>query len=409
VSPHPQDPPRRRVVVTGVGVVSAIGVGAREFEAGLRAGRDGAGPVRAPGLAAFGTSNACEVVDFDPARFVRTLDPAGLGRAAGFGVSAARMATEGVPDEVLRGRPSVVAVGTAYGEASTDLDELVAQDIADGPDGVDRGLARRMSGGRLATTIARELGLTDTEAVTVPTACSAGNYAIGYGVDAIRAGDADLALCGGADALCRKTMAGFLRLGAMAPDRCRPFDRERQGMLAGEGAAILLLEEFEHATARGATILAEVLGYGLSCDAAHPVAPAEEGVVRCLRAALDDAGIEPDRVDLISAHGTATEANDRVEAAAIHQVFGAEAPRTVGLKSMLGHTLGASAALGAVACVLALDGGFAPPTINHRETDPGCALDVVPNVAVEADLRVVQNNGLAFGGNNAVVLFGSPT
>ncbi|MGH3757363.1 beta-ketoacyl-[acyl-carrier-protein] synthase family protein [Actinophytocola sp.] len=397
---------RRRVVVTGLGAVSAIGVGARAYGAGLRAGRDAARPVSSPALKDFGHANACEIGDFDPSRWIETLDPAALGRAAWFGLAAARMAVAELPLDALRGRPSVVAMGTAYGEASTDLDRLVEQEIAHGPAGMDADLARRMNAGRLATTVAHELGLHDTEAVTVPTACSAGNYAIGFGVDAIRSGDADLALCGGADALCRKTMAGFTRLGAMAPDRCRPFDRDRKGMLAGEGSGVLLLEELAHARARGARVHAEVLGYGLSCDAEHPVAPAEDGVARGMRLALRDAGVEPGEVDLVSAHGTGTQANDVTEARAIHAVFGERPPRTVGLKSMLGHTLGASAALGAVGCVLAITGGFVPPTINHVETDPECDLDCVPNTAVEADLRVVQSNALAFGGNNAVVLFG---
>lgn len=400
------DAANRRVVVTGLGAVTAIGTGADEYAAGLRAGRDGARPVSSPALKDFGHANACEVAGFEPARWIRTLDPAGLGRAAQFGLAAARMAVTGISPDVLRERPGVVAMGTAYGEASTDLDQLVEQEIAHGPAGMDPELTRRVNAGRLATTIAHELGLSDTEAVTVPTACSAGNYAIGYGVDAIRAGDAEFALCGGADALCRKTMAGFTRLGAMAPDRCRPFDRDRKGMLAGEGSGVLLLEELEHALARGARIHAEVLGYGLSCDASHPVAPAEDGVARCMRLALRDAGVEPAAVDLVSAHGTATQANDVTEARAIHAVFGDAPPRTVGIKSMIGHSLGASAALSAVACVAAITGGFVPPTINHRETDPECDLDCVPNAAVEADLRVVQNNALAFGGNNAVVLFG---
>lgn len=399
---------RRRVVVTGLGAVSAIGVGAESYAAGLRAGRDAAGPVSFPPLADFGDANACEIGEFDPSRWIEVLDPGELGRAAGFAVAAARMAVAdaNLPLGTLRGRPSVVAFGTAYGEASTDFDRLVEQEVAGGRAAQDPRLARRVNAGRLATATARELGLSDTEAVTVPTACSAGNYAIGYGLDAIRAGDADLAVCGGADALCRKTLAGFTRLGAMAPDRCRPFDRDRRGMLAGEGSGVLLLEEREHALARGARVHAEVLGYGLSCDAAHPVAPEAEGVARCMRLALRDAGVGPGEVDLISAHGTATQANDVTEARAIHAVFGDRPPRTIGIKSMIGHTLGASAALGAVACVLAITGGFVPPTINHRETDPECDLDCVPNTAIDADLTVVQNNALAFGGNNAVVLFG---
>lgn len=398
----------RRVVVTGIGAVSAIGIGADAYAEGLRAGRDAAKPLIAPELAAFAPAYACEVTGFDPARWLAKPDE--LGRAAQFAVAAAVMAVAdaGLSPETVRDRPAVVAVGTAYGEASTDFDRLVEQEVEHGYAGMDPALARRVHAGRLATAVACELALDDVEALALPTACAAGNYALGHAVDAIRAGDADLAVCGGADALCRKTMAGFTRLGAMAPRHCSPFDRDRKGMLAGEGAGMLVLEDRDRALARGARVLAEVLGYGLSCDAEHPVAPAEDGVARGMRLALRDAGVEPADVDLISAHGTATRANDLTEARAIHQVFGTP-PRTVGVKSMIGHSLGASAALGALACVLAIDRGFIPPTVNHTETDPECALDCVPNTSVDADLRVVQSNALAFGGNNAVVVFGRPS
>jgi len=271
---------------------------------------------------------------------------------------------------------------------------------------MDPRLTRRVPAARLSAAVALELGLADAEVVTVGTACSAGNYAIGNGLDAIRVGDADFALCGGADAVCRKTFTAFYRLGTIAPDCCRPFDAGRQGILTGEGAGVLLLESLQSAEARGARIYAEVLGYGLNCDAYHPVAPNQASVARCMRLALHDSGVKPQEVDLISAHGTGTRANDITETQAIRDVFGDSPPRTVSLKSMLGHTMGAASALGAVACSLAIAGRFIPPTINHVSTDPLCAIDCVPNTAVEADLRIVQNNGLAFGGNNAVVVLG---
>ncbi|RFS84322.1 beta-ketoacyl-[acyl-carrier-protein] synthase family protein [Actinomadura spongiicola] len=405
----------RRVVVTGLGVISPIGVGLAAFAAGLRTGRSGAAPVRGFDTTGFEHDIACEVPDFDAADWLQELDPADLGRASRFAVAAARLAVadaSGDPAAAehtvarLRSRHGLIAIGTTMGE-SRDIDALVAQELAHGPAGMSPALARRINAGRLSVSIAHELGLTDVEPVTVPTACAAGNYAIGHGYDAVRAGDVDFALCGGADALCRKTFAGFYRLGAMAPDRCRPFDLDRRGMLTGEGAGVLLLEDLESARARGARIHAEVLGYGLNCDAAHPVAPDSDSVARCMRLALDDANVEPEEVDLISAHGTATKANDIAEARAIRGVFGdASPPRTVSMKSMLGHTLGAASALAAIGCVVAIGEGFIPPTINHEETDPECGLDCVPNEAVEADLRVVQNNALAFGGNNAVLLLG---
>ncbi|MFE2625866.1 beta-ketoacyl-[acyl-carrier-protein] synthase family protein, partial [Streptomyces caelestis] len=194
------------------------------------------------------------------------------------------------------------------------------------------------------------------------------------------------------------------RLGTIAPDHCRPFDKDRKGILTGEGAGVLVLETLESAVRRGATIYAEILGYGLNCDAAHPVAPNQSSIARCMELALENAGVKPDQVDLVSAHGTGTKANDVTETRAVRDVYGSEPPRTVSLKSMLGHSMGAASALAAIACALAITNDFVPPTINHRETDPECEIDCVPNEAVEAQLQIVQNNGMAFGGNNAVVI-----
>lgn len=187
---------------------------------------------------------------------------------------------------------------------------------------------------------------------------------------------------------------------------CQPFDRDRKGILTGEGAGILLLESLESALARGARIHAEVLGYGLNCDADHPVAPNEDSLARCVRLAHRSAGIRPEDVDLISAHGTGTRANDVTETRAVRQVFGQRTPRMVWIKSMIGHTMGAASALSAIACALAIQEGFIPPTINHVETDPECDIDCVPNHAIDAELNIVQNNALAFGGNNAVLVLG---
>lgn len=395
----------RRVVVTGLGAISSIGVGVAEFLSGLRSGRNGAKPVTGFSTAGYDHDIACEVTDFDAGAWISNLSPADLGRATQFAVAAATMALEdgGVAPASLADRRGLIAVGTTNGE-TRELDRLVEQEVQNGPDGRDRQLARRINAGRLSASIAHELRLTDVEAVTIPAACAAGNYAIGYATDAIRAGDVDFAVCGGADALCRKTFAGFYRLGAMAPERCQPFDRHRRGMLTGEGAGVLLLESLASARERGARIHAEVIGFGLNCDAEHPVAPDQDSVARCMELALTDADVKPDQVDFISAHGTATQANDVVEARAIRQVFGAAPPPAVSMKSMLGHALGASSALAAIGCVLAINHGFIPPTINHVETDPECDIDCVPNTARPARPRIVQNNALAFGGNNAVLI-----
>ncbi|MBN9744574.1 3-oxoacyl-ACP synthase [Amycolatopsis sp. A1MSW2902] len=397
----------RRVVITGCGVVSSIGIGVREFTSALRAGRSNVRPISVFDTTGFAHDNGCEVADFEPARWIRTLDPADLGRASRFSTASARLAVEdsGLPLETLRAARTLVSVGSTDGEAH-ELDGLVAQELSAGLAGLDPKLVRRTSAGRLATSIARELELTDVETGTIATACSAGNYAIGNSLDAIRCGDAEFALCGGADALCRKTFTSFYRLRSIAPDCCRPFDRNRMGILTGEGAGILLLESLDSALARGARIYAEVLGYGMSCDAHHPVAPHQAGIARCMELALADAGVKPAEIDLISAHGTGTKANDMTESAAIRDLFGPKPPRTVSMKSMLGHSMGAASALAAIGCSIALTEQFIPPTINHRDTDPDCPVDCVPNESVDADLDIVQNNGWAFGGNNAVVLLG---
>ncbi len=397
----------RRVVVTGLGVVSSIGIGRAEFAVALRAGRSGARPIGVFDTDGFEHKMGCEVAGFDPRPWIHRLDPAELGRATRFAVAASRMAVEdaGLTEEVLRARRGMICIGTTDGEAH-DLDRLVETELAHGPAAMDPVRARRSAATRLSAGIAHDLALSDVEATTVATACSAGNYAIGAGFDAVRAGEAEFALCGGADAMCRKTFAGFYRLGTVAPDCCRPFDKDRKGILTGEGAGVIVLETAESALRRGAPVYAEVLGYALNCDASHPVAPDQASIKECIELALHDAGVEPHEVDLISAHGTGTPANDVTETAAIRDVYGERPPPTVSLKSMLGHTMGAASALAAIACGLGITHRFIPPTINHRETDPECAIDCVPNRAIEADLRIVQNNGLAFGGNNAVVVLG---
>jgi 3-oxoacyl-[acyl-carrier-protein] synthase II len=395
-----------QVVITGLGLVTSIGLGVKEFLAGLREGRSGAKPITAFDTTGFAHSHGCEVESFDPTEWIRTFEPEELGRATQFSVAAANMAVAdaGIGRDELRGLRTMVSVGTTDAE-SRDLDLLAGEQLDRGPEHLTRAVVRRAHASRLSSSIVRELGLTDVEAVTIPTACAAGNYAIGSGYDAIRAGDVDVALCGGADAVCRKTFAGFYRLGTIAPEVCQPFDVDRKGILTGEGGGILMMESLESAQARGARIYAEVLGYGLTCDAHHPVAPDQDSLARCMALAHSHAGISAADVDFISAHGTGTKANDVTEAGAIRQVFDTPPP-TVSIKSMVGHSMGAASALGSAACALAIAEGFIPPTINHRETDPDCGLDCVPNEARPADLSVVQNNALAFAGNNAVLILG---
>jgi 3-oxoacyl-[acyl-carrier-protein] synthase II len=396
----------RRVVITGLGTITSIGLGVSAFLDGLRSGRSGVKPITAFDTTGFAHANGCEVDDFDPAQWIHHVDPAELGRATQFSAAAARMAVEdaGLGLAELRRARALVSVGTTDGE-SRDLDGLIATQLDQGHEHWPAPVVRRAQAGRLSSGIVRELALTNVEAITIPTACAAGNYAIGSAFDAIRYGDVEFALAGGADAVCRKTFAGFYRMGTIAPEVCQPFDKDRKGILTGEGAGILLMESLDSARARGARVYAEVLGYGLTCDAHHPVAPDQDSLARCMELAHANAGVKPEDIDFISAHGTGTHANDVTETGAIRQVF-EEPPPTISIKSMIGHSMGSASALGSAACALAITEGFIPPTINHRETDPECGLDCVPNQARPAELNVVQNNALAFAGNNAVLVLG---
>lgn len=395
---------RRRVVITGAGVVSSIGIGVAEFEQGLRDGRNGASPITRFDTTGFPRRMGCEVQGFDLETPNSTLNGRRLGPAARFATAAGELAFEdaGVDPGSVDAVRFLVSVGTTDGE-SRDLDHLVEVELESGPESFNPDIAAAIPASRLSQAIVEKFELWDAESVTIATACSAGNYAIGYAYDAISSGDVDSALCGGADAMCRKTFAGFFRVGTIARDYCRPFDSDRSGILTGEGSAILYLETLESARSRGARIYAEVLGYGLNCDANHPVAPDGDSVADVMRLALADADIEPADVDFISAHGTGTQANDVTEAYAIRNVFPTPPP-TISIKSLLGHTMGAASALAAVACAVGIHDGFIPPTINHRTTDPECGLDCVPNHARVAQPTVVLNNGMAFGGNNAAVV-----
>ncbi|WP_030156935.1 beta-ketoacyl synthase [Glycomyces sp. NRRL B-16210] len=396
----------RRVAVTGLGPVSPIGTGRAAFAEALLAGRGGLRPVTAFDTTGFQIHHGCEVQDFDPETWLERLDPAETGRAAAFAIAAARLALAdaGLDPADLRDEAVLIALGTSDTEAREE-DRLAVESAVAGPSGIEAATALRYTGG-LAVQVARDLALSSAEPLDVAAACAAGNHAIAYGLDAIRLGHADIALCGGADSFSRRMFASFHRVGTLAPDACRPFDTDRAGTVVGEGAGVLVLEALDHAEARGARVIGELIGAASNCDGLHPVAPDSASVAECIRLALKDAGLEPSDVDAICAHGTGTPVNDVNEARSIRSVFGESLPPVVAVKPMLGHAMGASSALGAIAAAVALDAQFLPPTVNHRRTDPACGVDCVPGTGRAAKLRVVENHGFGFGGSNAVVLIG---
>lgn len=397
----------RRVVITGLGPVSSIGVGVEAFGAALRAGRSGISEITAFDASGFPHRRAGEVPDFEPAALLERLDVDVWGRTCMFAAAAARLAVRdsGIDPERLARSRSGSSFGTTGGEARV-VEDLTEQWVADGFDSLAPDTVRKVPASRISVAVNAELGLTG-EVMTLSTACSASNYALGYAYDLVASGEQDYMVAGGADSVTRWVHAGFYRLGAVTEHACAPFDRDRSGILTGEGGAALFVESLDSARARGAHIYAEVLGYGLNCDAEHMVAPDADSIAECMRLAHRNAGITAADVDYICAHGTGTPANDLVEARAATQVFGDRLPPISSIKSMLGHTMGAASGFGAIASVLGIDGGFIPPTINFTTPDPALgAIDPVPNFPRQARLDVVQNNGFAFGGNNAITILG---
>lgn len=397
-----------RVVVTGLGPVSSIGIGVSAFATALRAGRSGISPIRSFDSTGFPHVCAGEVHQFEPEPILRRLDPHGWGRSSLFAAAAARLAVEDARldlDTVASDRVGIV-MGTTCGESQ--IVEALTQQILDGGfDAQAPELVRQSPASRLAHAVSEELGATGIS-LTISTACAASNYALGYAYDRLAQGDADVIVAGGADSVCRWVHAGFYRLGTLAKECCSPFDKHRAGILTAEGGSALALETLEHARARGARPYAEVLGYGLNCDADHMVAPKAESLAECMRMAHRNAGVRTSDVDYVCAHGTGTPANDVAEFRAVREVFGDRLPPMSSIKSMLGHTMGAASGFGAIASALAIARGFLPPTINWSAPDPDMPdLDAVPNRARPSTVNVVQNDGFAFGGNNAIVMFAS--
>jgi len=394
-----------RVAITGIGVITPVGSGKQQCWEALLSGASGIRTVASFDTSQFPVHLGAEVEGFAPTEHLKKLDPSTVGRASQFAAAATRMALEDaeVDPNDLDKRRTGVSMGTTSGEP---LFVEQYNDIrkAAGLEAIPGEVLSRYPCHVIPTHVAIEIGVRGP-CLMIPTACAAGNYAIGYGFDAIRSGRADVMLAGGADAFSRITYMGFARLGAIAPDRCRPFDRDRKGMVPGEGAAVLVLERLSSAVARGAHVYAEVLGYGVSCDSHHMTAahPEGDGAIRAMQAAIRESGVAPSDVDYISAHGTGTPTNDRVESLAVRTLFGqrAKAVPMSSIKSMIGHTMGAASAIEAAVCAMALDTGWVPPTMNFEQPDPDCDLDYVPNRARKIDPRLVLNNAYAFGGNNA--------
>ncbi len=397
----------RRVVITGNGSISALGRTSAEFADSLRAGRCGIGPIESCDTSDIRFKNGAEVNGYTHAPYFDDRRADFMDRFAQFAVIAAREAVadagiEWTPE--LRESAAIITGSCVGGQSTEDIGFTEVYKL--GHNRVHPLTIPKTMANAGASHISMEFGITGP-AFTISTACSSAGHAIGQAFAMVRSGMVDLALTGGSEApFSFGILKAWEAMRVVSPDICRPFSKDRKGMILGEGAAMFVIEPLEAAQARGARIQAEIAGFGMSADACHITQPSAEGAARAMRAALRDAGIAPDRIGYINAHGTATLANDPTETAAIRSVFGSHADRlpVSSTKSMHGHALGAAAALECLAAIIALRDGVLPPTANFNEPDPDCNLDVIPNQSRQASVEYAMSNSFAFGGLNAVLV-----
>lgn len=398
---------QKRIVITGIGGLCALGVNVPEIWASMRAGRSGIGEITTAPLHELKVRIGAEIKHLPENGLERkravTMDRFSLlaTLAAGEAIRNARLDLT-----VADGSRMGAVVGTGiYGADTAEVNYRAV--LLEGKSRAEIFTVPKIMPGAPAGQVSMVYGLRGP-VFGVTSACASSNHAFASAMDQLRLGRADVMLAGGTDApLVYGVLKGWEALRALARETCRPFSADRDGLVIGEGAGTAVLETYDHAVARGAPILAELSGSGMSGDATDIVAPTVEGPVAAMRACLADAGLAPEEIDYVNAHGTGTKANDQIETAAIRRVFGSHADRlsVSSTKSMHAHCMGASGALEMIACVMAIRDGVVPPTANFRERDADCDLDVTPNVAKVRPVRAAISNGFAFGGTNAVVAF----
>lgn len=395
-------------MITGVGVVSALGNNVDEFWSAVSAGRSGIGPITKADTSTIRFKNAAEVKGFDEKAHFDEKALLWLDPFAHFGIVSAReaVADSGIEfTDKLRERGGVIT-GSCLGGKTTENDLYynlyVEKRERFPPVAIPRAMANAV-----ASHVSMEFGLTGAT-FTTSTACSSANHAIGQAFWLVRQGTLDVAIAGGSEApICYGNLKAWETMRVVAPDTCRPFSKDRTGMILGEGGAMFVMESLDAAQARGAKIYAEICGFGMSADAHHLTMPLAGGAAKAMREAIADGNLEPTQVGYINAHGTATQANDPMESEAIRMVFGDHTDNihVSSTKSMHGHTLGAAGAIEAAATVLGLHHGLLPPNANFNEPDPECNINVIGNEALAAEPEAAISNSFAFGGLNAVIAF----
>jgi 3-oxoacyl-[acyl-carrier-protein] synthase II len=411
-----EDFKRKRVVVTGVGAITPIGNTPSEYWSGLVSGRNGIGEITHFDASHHDCRIAGEVKNFDPQAYMDRKEAKRMDRFAQFGVSAAKQALTDAQLVIndLNAEQIGVMIGSGIGGLKV-MEEQQTIYLNRGPDRCSPFMVPMMIANMASGLAAIQIGAKGPNSCPV-TACAAGSNAIGDAFRLVQNGYAQAMICGGAEAaITPLSMAGFAACKALSlrnddpAHASRPFDKDRDGFVMGEGSGILVLEELEHARSRGARIYAEVIGYGMTCDAHHITSPppGHEGAARAMRMALKDANIIPEMVSYINAHGTSTPANDSAETAAVKTVFGDHAHKLAvsSTKSMTGHLLGGSGGIEAVATVMAIANDQVPPTINHFSTDPDCYLDYVANTSRKLKVEVALSNSFGFGGHNVALVF----
>jgi 3-oxoacyl-[acyl-carrier-protein] synthase II len=405
----------KRVVITGLGVISPVGIGVDEFYTALKEGKSGIDMVTRFDTEGYDTKIAAEVKGFDPVAYIDKKEAKRMDRYAQFAVAATKMAIDSskLDIENIDNSRFGVCIGSGIGGMETlENQHIILQEK--GPSRVSPFFVPMMISNIAAGNISIAFNAQGPN-ITVVTACASATNAIGEAYKMIQRGDADIMVSGGSEAsITPLSFAGFCAMRAMSTRNddpktaSRPFDKDRDGFVMGEGSGILILEELEHALKRGATIHGEVVGYGATGDAYHITSPAPDGAgaYRSMLMAVNDAGIKPEDIDYINAHGTSTEMNDKFETMAIKKLMGEHAMEVAisSTKSMTGHLLGAAGAIEAMACLLAINEGIVPPTINYTTPDENCDLYYVPNKAINKEVEYAMSNSLGFGGHNATII-----
>jgi len=401
----------RRVVITGAGAISALGRTAAEFAEALREGRPGIGPILSTDCSTVRFQNGAEVKGYSHQPYFEDRRADFIDRFAQFAVIAAR---EAVQDAGIEWTPELrqtaaIVTGSCVGGQNTE--DIGFVDLYQrGQNRVHPLTIPKTMANAGASHISMEFGITGP-AFTISTACASAAHAIGQAYQMVATGITDLAITGGSEApFSLGILKAWEAMRVVSQETCRPFSKDRRGMILGEGGAMFVLEPMDIALARGARIHAELVGFGMSADACHITQPSVDGAARAMRAALKSAQLAPEQIGYINAHGTATAVNDVTETAAIRKVFGTHADRLPisSTKSMHGHTLGAAAALECMAAVIALRDGILPPTANFNTPDPECDLDIIPNIARHQEVEYAMSNSFAFGGLNAVLVLRAP-